>query len=73
MRGKKLPSGMIGSSSVRMGPGALPFAALRVRVRVFSRLFLSFFGGTVPAPLAELRLVTRPNSSETSVEVFCDL
>jgi len=47
LTGIKLPLGMMGSSSVSMGPGALLFAALRVRVRVFST-FLSFFGGTVP-------------------------
>ena len=55
---------MIGSSSVSMGPGAIPFAALRVQVHVFLT-FLSFF--VVPAPLAELWLVMQPNSSETSV------
>ena len=57
---------MSGSSSCTMGPGGLVFGVLRVRIRVFS-VFLSFFPGTVAVPLAEPRLVTRPNSSEASV------
>jgi hypothetical protein len=75
LSGKKLPSGMTGSSSLSKGPGALPLTALRVRERVFSRTFLSFFAGTVAgvpleagtARVAEFRLDTRPNSSEWSV------
>ena len=65
---------MTGSSSLWMGPGALPLTALNVRVRVFST-FLSFFAvaGTVPTALVEFRLETRPNSSESSMEGFCDL
>jgi len=57
-----------------MGPGALPLTALNVRVRVFST-FLSFFAvaGTVPTALVEFRLEMRPNSSESSMEGFCDL
>jgi hypothetical protein len=76
LRGKKLPSGMTCSSSLLwMGPGALPLTALSVRARVFST-FLSFFvgAGTVPGggPLVEFRLETRPNSSESSMDGFCD-
>jgi hypothetical protein len=68
LRGKNEPSGMRVSSSLRRGPGARPFAALRVRVRVFST-FLSFFAGTVPL----LLLGTRPNSSRRSVLCLCAL
>jgi hypothetical protein len=68
LRGKNEPSGMRGSSSLGRGPGARPFAALRVRVRVFSTFF-SFLAGTVPLAL----LGTRPNSSRMSVLCLCAL
>jgi hypothetical protein len=38
----------------------------------FFSAFLSFLMGTATAQRAEFRLETRPNSSESSVEVLCD-
>ncbi|KAF8258939.1 hypothetical protein EI94DRAFT_1752934 [Lactarius quietus] len=56
---------MTSSSSCTTAPGGLVFGELSVRLRVFSG-FLSFFPGVVAVPRAEPRLVTRPNSSDTS-------
>jgi hypothetical protein len=72
LSGKKLSSGMTGSSSFSKGPGALPLAA--PRVRVFSGTFQSFFAGTVAdVPLEAGTADTRPNSSECSVLGLWDL
>ncbi|KAI0280244.1 hypothetical protein BC826DRAFT_1076437 [Russula brevipes] len=74
LSGKKLPSGMTGSSSFSKGPAALLLAALGVRV--FSGTFLSFFAvplEVATATVAEFQLDTRPNSSEGSVLGLWDL
>ena len=66
LRGKRLPSGMTGASSLWMGRGVLPLTVFNVRVRVFSR-FLSFF--EVERPVPTVLTDTWPNSSESSMEL----
>ena len=66
----KLSLRMMISPPLGTAPGALPLTPLRVQAQIFST-FLSILTGATIAPQAEFRLETRPNSSESSVEIFC--